>query len=419
MTMQAETGSQNPPRPCEACGASRPQPIHRQRFARFDDDSSMAGYLVVACMDCGFVYADDLPGQETFDRYYRELSKYESHDTGGEVAPWAATIHRSIVAEVSARLPDRRARILDVGAASGHLLAAFRSAGFEHVVGFDPSPRCSQLGFERYGVRIINEPISQIALGGERFDIVLLASVLEHLRDIGGAIRGLGELLAPGGAIWFEVPDAARFARHVHSPFHQFSLEHINFFTKKSLSRLMRRYGFEAVDAWTTTRRINLMPDPGIDALFVCRDACPSQENDHAGAQAVRRYVEDSTRLESELCARIAPLHESGKEIVVWGTGSLTMHLLTLDAFRTLPIRCFVDANRNYQGKTIGGIPVIAPEAMGSMTGTILVASHASEADIIAGIRTKFGLDNEVVGLVGGTSSTVLLPATGVVLRST
>jgi SAM-dependent methyltransferase len=371
----------------------------------------MAGYLVVACADCGFVYADDLPAQETFDRYYRELSKYESHDTGGEVAAWAATIHRSIVAEVSARLPDRSARILDVGAASGHLLAAFRAAGFENVVGFDPSPRCSQLGLERYGVRIINEPISKIALAGERFDIVLLASVLEHLRDVGGAIRGLRKLLAPGGAIWFEVPDAARFAQHVHSPFHQFSLEHINFFTQTSLSRLMSRYGFEAIDSWTTTRRINLMPDPGIDALFVRRDVRAPQENDFAGAQAVRRYVEDSTLLEAELCARVASLRESGKEIVIWGTGSLTMHLLTLEPFRALPIRCFVDANRNYQGKSIGGVPVIAPEAMVSVPGTILVASHASEADIIAGIRTKFGLDNEVVGLVDGVNTSVALGA--------
>jgi SAM-dependent methyltransferase len=400
--MRAEPVRRHPPRPCEACGESRPLSIHRQRFARFDDDSSMAGYLVVACAECGFVYADDLPGQDTFDRYYRELSKYESHDTGGAVAPWAATIHRAIVAEVSERLPDRRARILDVGAASGHLLAAFREAGYENVVGFDPSPHCSRLARERYGVRIINEPISKIALDGERFDVVLLASVLEHLRDVGGAIEGLRRLLAPGGAIWFEVPDAARFAQHVHSPFHQFSLEHINFFTETTLVRLMRRRGFERLDAWQTTRLINAMPDPGIDALFVWNGASASDENDRAGAAAVRRYVDDSSGLEAELCTRVAALARDRSDVIVWGTGSLTMHLLTLDAFRDLRVRAFVDANRNYQGKTIGGIPVIAPEAVASLRGTILVASHASEADIIGGIRGKFGLDNEVVGLVGG-----------------
>jgi 2-polyprenyl-3-methyl-5-hydroxy-6-metoxy-1,4-benzoquinol methylase len=406
--MRLNGSSRNPPRPCEACGAARPRPIHRQRFARFDDDSSMAGYLVVACADCGFVYADDLPGQETFDRYYRELSKYESHDTGGDVAPWAAAIHRSIVAEVSARLPDRQARILDVGAASGHLLAAFREAGFENVAGFDPSPLCSRLALERYGIRIITEPISKMALGGERFDLVLLASVLEHLRDVGGAIRGLRELLAPGGAIWFEVPDAARFAQHVHSPFHQFSLEHINFFTPASLRRLMRRHGFEAIDSWPTTRHINAMADPGIDGLFVWRDVPPSQERDDPGAIAVRRYVDASTSLEAELCARVAALARESADVIVWGTGSLTMHLLTLDAFRALRVRRFVDANRNYQGKTIGGIPVIAPEEVASQPGTILVASHASEAEIVASIRSRFRLENEVFGLVSGVRTAAL-----------
>jgi SAM-dependent methyltransferase len=308
------------------------------------------------------------------------------------------------VAEVSARWSDRSVRILDVGAASGHLLAAFRSAGFENIVGFDPSPRCSQLGLERYGVRIINEPLSKIALGAERFDLVLLASVLEHLRDVGGALRGLREVLAPDGAIWIEVPDAARFAQHVHSPFHQFSAEHINFFTETSLVRLMRSHGFAMLDSWSTTRLINAMPDPGIDAMFTWRDAAPSHEDDSRGPSAVRRYVEESASFEDELSARVAQLSAKGDEVIVWGTGSLTMHLLTLEAFRALRIRCFVDANRNYQGKRIGGIPVVAPEEVPAGSATILVASHSSETDIIAGIRDKFHLDNETVGLVSGAT---------------
>jgi SAM-dependent methyltransferase len=390
-----------PPRPCEACGASMPRPIHRQRFMRFDDDSSMSGYLVVACAACGFVYADDLPGQDAFDRYYRDLSKYESHDTGGAVSEWAATIHRAIVADISARLPDRRARILDVGAASGHLLAAFRDAGYQNVVGFDPSPRCTQLAAERYGVRVINDSLSSLALGGERFDIVLLASVLEHLRDVGGAIAGLRALLAPGGAIWFEVPDAARFDRHLHSPFHQFSLEHINFFTRVTLERMMARHGFGTLDAWTTTRSINEMSDPGIDALFVRRDVAASLEPDREGVAAVERYAARSGTFEAELCERVEDLARRDVEVVVWGTGSLTMHLLTLEAFRRLRVRCFVDANANYQGKAIGGVPVVPPRSVRSSWGPILIASHSSEADIVRGIRSKYVLENEVIGLVG------------------
>jgi len=369
----------------------------------------MQGYLVVSCADCGFVYADELPGQETFDRYYRELSKYESHDNGSEISPWAAAIHHSIVADVSARLPNRKARILDVGAASGHLLAAFRSAGFEDVVGFDPSPLCSRLGTERYGIRIINEPISKVALDGERFDIVLLASVLEHLRDIGGAIHSLRDLLSPNGAIWLEVPDAARFAQHVHSPFYQFSLEHINFFTEVSLVGLMRRYGFDAADTWTTTRSIGEMPDPGIDALFVPRDVARTHARDQAGPASVRRYVEASVSLEDALSARIARLSRSDADVIVWGVGSLTMHLLAAKALDRVRIRYFVDSNRNYQGKTIGGIPIISPEVVRSVDGAILVAAHASEADIIKSIRGKFHLQNEVIGLVSGAGTQGML----------
>jgi SAM-dependent methyltransferase len=388
-------------RGCDVCGAEPIEPLYDQRFVRFDDASGLDGYTVVACTRCGFMYADELPGQDVFDRYYRDLSKYESHDTEGDIVPWKAVIHRSIVADISERLPDRSLRILDVGSSSGHLISLFQKAGYRDAIGFDPSPRCRELARSLYGVEVINTSISQMAFGGERFDLILMASVLEHLRDLEPTLRELRGLLREGGAIWAEVPDAARFADYVLSPFQQFSLEHINFFTTSTLERLMRRVGFRTASTWPTVRQVFSMSDPGLDGLFVRDQTAPLLTVDTAGVAAVRAYVDRSEELERRLCSRLEHLVASGEAILVWGTGSLTLHLMNDPVFRRLNIAAFIDSNANYQGKTIRGIPILPPAALQGRDEPILIASHAAEQEILSAIRDRYQIPNRVLRFLG------------------
>jgi SAM-dependent methyltransferase len=388
-------------RGCDVCGGTSTEALYDQRFVRFDDASGLDGYTVVACTRCGFMYADELPGQDVFDRYYRDLSKYESHDTEGDIVEWKAVIHRSIVADISERLPDRSLRILDVGSSSGHLISLFQKAGYRDAIGFDPSPRCRELARSLYGVEVINTSISQMAFGGERFDLILMASVLEHLRDLERTLSELRGLLRDGGAIWAEVPDAARFADYTSSPFQQFSLEHINFFTLPTLERLMHRVGFRTASTWPTIRQVGSMDDPGLDGLFVRAEAAPLTAVDAAGVAAARTYVDRSEELERRLCDRLEGLAASGEAVVVWGTGSLTLHLMNDPVFRRLNIAAFVDSNANYQGKTIRGIPILAPAALHGRDEPILIVSHAAEDEILAAIRDRYQLPNRVLRFLG------------------
>jgi len=386
-------------RGCDVCGSAASDQLYRQEFRTFDDQSGLTGYRVVACARCGFLYADGIPAQHVFDSYYRDMSKYEPAEDASSMAPGMRRNYELIVSEISQRLPDRNIRILDVGSASGDLLSIFREHGYANLTGLDPSPRCAEVAMRRHGLRVVTAPISEMHLSGERFDLILLAGVLEHLRDLLPTLRSLETLLAPGGYFWFGIPDAGRFPEWVESPFQHFSLEHINFFTVESLKNLMAAGGQQLVSCWETTHRLGAMNEPIINALFKKTDVVESCTRDRGGIEAARRYIAASAELERRLFAVLDDSVPSGEQIVIWGTGSLTMHLLADERMKTLDVAAFVDLNQNYWGKTIGGIPLIPPAAMHARAEAILLASYAYEAEMRDQIRDVYGLPNPVIPL--------------------
>src|SRR5918993_3842261 len=71
-------------RECPMCGSAERRVYFTQRFAAIDQATPVTGYDVAVCQRCGAAYADGIPDQATFDRYYREMSKYEYAQRGGE-----------------------------------------------------------------------------------------------------------------------------------------------------------------------------------------------------------------------------------------------------------------------------------------------------------------------------------------------
>ena len=64
-----------PSRDCPICGSGARRVFFHQEFAAVDQGTLVTGYDVVACEGCGGGYADQIPDQLAFDRYYRNMSK--------------------------------------------------------------------------------------------------------------------------------------------------------------------------------------------------------------------------------------------------------------------------------------------------------------------------------------------------------
>lgn len=153
-----------------------------------------------------------------------------------------------------------RLAVLDVGAASGYLARPLTEQGHE-VVGIESDPEAAAQA-RLYCREIITGDVEQLDLApyAGRFDRILLADVIEHLRDPGAALRKLAACLRPGGQVILCVPNVANFVmrwwlltgRFTYQKRGILDRSHLRFFTLQSAKELAREAGLRVAEVRAT-----------------------------------------------------------------------------------------------------------------------------------------------------------------------
>ena len=387
-------------RGCPICGSPERRVAFGQVFAAVDQTTPVTGYDVAVCERCGAAYADGIPDQAAFDRYYAEMSKYEYAQRGGAESDFDARRLALIAGIVAPHVPASDARILDVGCASGRLLANLRDRGFSHVSGLDPSPACAAAARRLYGIDVRAMTLGELARSGEHVDVVLMVGVLEHLYDLDAALTDLRALLSPGGLVYFEVPDVTAFADWPNAPYQDFSTEHINFFSPMSLRNLMRRYGFTQRFLEQNHREQSYRTVmSNISAVFAKDPAISSfePEFDRETAAGLARYIEQCAADDRRLRETIDAIVDAQTPILVWGVGTHTSRLMATSRLADANIAAFIESNVRYQGKTLHGRPILAPSALPGRAEPVLISSRVFEKEIVDQIRDDLRCGNELI----------------------
>jgi SAM-dependent methyltransferase len=102
---------------------------------------------------------------------------------------------------VRANLPERPARVLEVGAGDGRLARALRGVGYE-VLAIDPEPSSDDV--RAVAVCDLDEPAGSFAAA------VAIVS-LHHVDPLEESCRKLGELVEPGGTLVVDEFDVGTF----------------------------------------------------------------------------------------------------------------------------------------------------------------------------------------------------------------
>lgn len=219
---------------CPVCtGASEPF-----TQAPSPDDVSGTQYTMFRCPSCDVAFVSPVPVFQSTSELYAE-NYYSRWGAMLKVASnaWLASKRRKIEAFA------QKGKILDVGCAHGEFLGEMQRHGWE-VRGVESSDSARSLLPGTLQGKVFKD-VEGVA--SERFDVITLWHVLEHIPDVKGIVRRLSALLKEDGILFAAVPNLAswEFRSAGADWFHLDLPRHLVHFTPQALTRFLQSEGFE------------------------------------------------------------------------------------------------------------------------------------------------------------------------------
>jgi len=213
---------------------------------------------VVRCRSCGLVYQNprnEMPLDWGSEYTESEEAFYQAqylHERGAKQRTAAELF------DVLERFAPDRGRLLEVGCATGFFLETARDRGWE-VAGIEPHTSVAQWSIDNLGLDVHIGSLDDHPWAPASFDAVVLYNTLEHLTSPSAAIAQAARLLRPGGVIGIQVPKIDNlWAKVLRHRWRHVIRYHYYFFSETTLGAMLRRSGFDPLDARTAPKIVTL-----------------------------------------------------------------------------------------------------------------------------------------------------------------
>lgn len=186
--------------------------------------------MIATCNQCGTGRALPLPNEESLNRLYTEglyweaqsdSIYYDSHVKSQSRFRWQRAISHLAP-------PTKTLKVLDYGAGRGYLADILSEMKGTYLYYFvEPDPASSRTIKKKSSSRVDIVEFQQDST--ERFDLIFLNQVLEHVNDPIALIAALSDKLTSNGVLYVETPNNDNIFKDEVFP-------HIFFFTAKSFT---------------------------------------------------------------------------------------------------------------------------------------------------------------------------------------
>lgn len=280
------------------------------------------------CKKCGYIFTQNPFTQQQLENRYKTLSKFEFDS-------------KDYILEDDYKSRCKRQKnflmenvdftkihsFFEVGAASGYNLSLYRSKGIR-VFGVEPSSLNCRTAKENYCIDLFNGMFEDYYQNhDEKFDMVFLSMVLEHIVDPNKFILQCSEIC--NKYIFIEVPTLD--LRHSEEPMGIFAEEHVSLFTLDSLNAIMINAGFRLLNVETTYGIYNYLPAgyPAITTIWEkCSDVSVSMRyNIFSSEEMLHKYILESRKGLKLLQDKINSI-PSNLKLAIWGVGHHASMLL-------------------------------------------------------------------------------------------
>ncbi|MGO9239980.1 MAG: class I SAM-dependent methyltransferase [Bryobacteraceae bacterium] len=242
---------------CDFCGGDSSRPICQR------PDS----LTVRECATCGLAFLNPRPRKALIERIYRD-GYFESDRSGVGYRTYLPASFFPEIDLLESFRPVRGRRVVEIGCATGALLAELQRRGAE-VCGVEPNLEAAKKAQELLQAPVYTGTIEMVAPADlARADVIVAFEVIEHVTSPRWFLERLRGLLKPGGQLVLTTPNyhcARRFGA-AWCGFTQ-SFEHLYFLSDEVLSRMAHRIGLEEKMWYTRGDGSPISPAPAENSL--------------------------------------------------------------------------------------------------------------------------------------------------------
>ena len=233
---------------CTVCGESK----FSQHLSCVDHNYSGDVFNIVCCESCGFKFTNPRPKEKTVFKYYQS-DDYISH-TSSKKGLFNSAYHivrnyqfKKKYSLINNLVKKEDRKILDVGSGTGEFLNYFKKKGWD-VRGLETDDKARGFAISNFHCEV-DKSIEQTLKKKEKFDVITLWHVLEHVYDVNGYLSKLKELLKDDGYIILGLPNCNSYdAKYYKEFWYAYDLPiHVSHFTKKDISKLVNKYNFQSL----------------------------------------------------------------------------------------------------------------------------------------------------------------------------
>ncbi len=213
-------------------------------------------FNTVICKKCGFVFILDRMSEKDAREYYKtggyrnnlknNISKTDIEkrmkEEGKKKNKKKNKDRFLLIKEKFPKKLKQKGKVLDIGANLGYFLYYMKKIGWE-TIGVEPDNFHAQIAREYYGINMIVDMYEDVVFPEGHFDLIMMSHILEHCVNPRNFLKKINKDLNIDGLLFIEVPCIERPYKGNLKRF--FWDAHLNYFSKNTLSALLKQEGFE------------------------------------------------------------------------------------------------------------------------------------------------------------------------------
>jgi 2-polyprenyl-3-methyl-5-hydroxy-6-metoxy-1,4-benzoquinol methylase len=162
------------------------------------------------CASCTLRFTQNIPAENAIGSYYQSENYISHTDTNKGIINRLYRIARRFTIKGKRNIIQSFTRLskgdlLDVGAGTGVFASYMQQSGWS-VTGLEPDVEARKKAAEIYSITL-QESSMLLELEANRFDVITLWHVIEHVHSLHQYISQLKKVLKPGGTLFIAVPN--------------------------------------------------------------------------------------------------------------------------------------------------------------------------------------------------------------------